>query len=60
MQWLITNWQLASAIAFGIVSEVVAVRQQLKYPDNDGFGGLLAGILKVLTVVKGGQPPASS
>lgn len=48
LQWVTSNWPAVSAILIATVSEVIAVRQALKYPDNDGFGGILAALVKVL------------
>jgi hypothetical protein len=46
MNWLFTNWAAVSTLGYATVSEIIAIRQFLKYPDNDGFGGVLAGIMK--------------
>lgn len=46
MTWLMQHWDVISVLAVATVSEVIAVRQALKYPDNDGFGGILASLLK--------------
>lgn len=52
MTWFMQHWDTISLIAVATISEVIAVRQALKYPDNDGFGGILASLLKVFQTPK--------
>lgn len=54
IQKIINDIPLISAIAFGVISEIIAVRQILKYPSNDSVGGVLAFIIKLL------QPKAAA
>lgn len=57
LNWIVAHWGLGVSILLAVVSEIIAIRQQLKYPDNDGFGGVLAAILKVLQAL-GAKPQA--
>lgn len=59
IQSLINNFPIVLAIAYGVISEGMAVIQILKYPTNSGVGGVLAGILKVLLQL-GAKPPGSA
>jgi hypothetical protein len=42
-----------------LVSECAAAVVQLLFPDNKGFSGFLAGLIKVLQGLKGSPPPAA-
>jgi hypothetical protein len=48
LQWVMSHLGLFISIAISVISEVIAIRQMLKYPDNDSVGGILAGVLKFL------------
>lgn len=49
---ILADLPLVLAVGVSVISEVISIRQQLKYPDNDGFGGVLAGLLKLLQSLK--------
>jgi hypothetical protein len=56
MAWVISHAALIAAIVYALVSEAIAIRQQLKYPDNDGVGGVLAAVMKALQAVGAKDP----
>ena len=48
IEWIQAHHEIILIISAGVLSEIIAVRQALKYPDNDGFGGILAAVLKMI------------